>query len=345
MIDFENLKIYDSSLSSVGGDQKRIELRTISHSDDPLDQSLIFIKNKRFYKHIGRRSDKDSFKQTVAVVQEDFWLSLEMSAQDELAERFAFIATTKSVDQSMCLLSKPFYDLLFQDINYQVDGRQMGSAVIDASAQIAQGVFIGENVKIGKDVRILPGCVILPEVEVLDGTVLFPNITIYPYTKIGKNCRIHAGTVIGCDGFGYNFFEGSHHKIWHLGGVVIGDDVEIGCNTMIDAGAFTPTEIGRGSKVDNDVQLSHNVKVAEHVIICGKTGLAGSVEVENYCAFGAGAGVAPSAIIGQGAQVAARAVVSENAIIPPGEIVGGHPARPLKEWMRSQATLRKLSKK
>ncbi len=185
----------------------------------------------------------------------------------------------------------------------------------------------------------------MPNVQIGDGTIIFPNVTLYPFTSIGENCRIHAGTVIGTDGFGYNFFNGEHQKIWHLAGVEIANDVEIGCNTMIDAGAFTPTSIGNGTKIDNAVQLSHNVKVHNHVVICGTTGIAGSVEIEDYCAFGAGAGVAPAAKLGKGSQVAARAVVSENAVVAPGEVMAGHPARPLKDWMRSQATLRRLSKK
>lgn len=339
------LKEYDSSLNFIKGNPDVIEIIGISHSDAPEENTLVFVKGYRFLKNLGRKSENKSYLSTGLVIQADYFTSLGDSEKDEVLAQFFWVATTEKVDHSMCKLSKPFYDQKFKSLNYQADGRNMGTAKIDPTAEIAQNVFIGEDVEIGADVIIMAGCNILPKVKIGKGTILYPNITIYPYCEVGENCRIHAGTVIGTDGFGYNFFDGKHHKIWHLAGVKIKDEVEIGCNAMLDAGAFTPTEIGNGTKIDNDVQISHNVKVHEHVIICGKTGLAGSVEVHNYCAFGAGAGVAPSAIIEQGAQVAARAVVSENAVVKAGEIVGGHPARPLQDWMRSQATLRKLSKK
>jgi UDP-3-O-[3-hydroxymyristoyl] glucosamine N-acyltransferase len=342
---FEELIKFDSTIVVKSGNPESLDILGISHSDDPLTNTFVFIKGYRFHKNLGRKANETKFPNCGLFIQEDYYHQLKQEDVDQLQVKFNWIATVNDVDQSMCKLSKPYYDELFSELNLQVDGRQMGTAIIDSSAEISQGVFVGEDVIIDANVKILPGCVILPKVRIGKNTILYPNITLYPYTEIGDNCRIHAGTVMGTDGFGYNFFDGEHQKIWHIAGVKIGNNVEIGCNTMIDAGAFTATVIGDGSKIDNDVQISHNVKIDKHVIICGKTGLAGSVEVKDYCGFGAGAGVAPSAIIEQGAQVAARAVVSENTIVKAKEIVAGHPARPLKEWMRSQATLRKLSKK
>src|SRR5688500_18499094 len=111
-----------------------------------------------------------------------------------------------------------------QGLNTQVDGRQMGTTDIEPSARIAQNVFNGENVKIGAKVEIMPGAVVLPHVEIGDCTVIYSNVTVYPFTKIGKGCRIHSGTVVGSDGFGYTFHQGKHLKICHMGGVVIQDD-------------------------------------------------------------------------------------------------------------------------
>ncbi len=342
---FSSLLEIHKSIEIIYGDHEDFELVGISHSDAPLENTFCFVKNNRFLRAIGRRSNNDEFLRSGIILDKKFFEGLPDDSKKSIETRFAWVATSESIDQAMCELSKPFYDLLHADLNYQVDGRQMGSAQIDPTAEIAQGVFIGENVSIGQNVRILPGCVIMPEVSIGDNSILYPNITIYPYTSIGHDCRIHAGTVIGTDGFGYNFYDGVHNKIWHLCGVSIGNDVEIGCNSMIDAGAFIPTTIGDGSRLDNDLQISHNVLIGKHVVICGKTGLAGSVEVSDYCGFGAGAGVAPGAKIGKRAQVAARAVVSENAEIAAGAIVAGHPARPVKDWLRSQAVLNKLSKK
>jgi len=208
---------------------------------------------------------------------------------------------------------------------------------------VAQGVFIGQNVTIEKNVKIMSGAVVLANCHIKEGTIIFPNVTLYPFTKIGKNCRIHSGTVIGSDGFGYNFIDGKHEKIWHLYGVEIGDDVEIGSNTCIDSGCFIDTFIDDGCRIDNQVHISHNARVGKHCVLCGKSGLAGSCELEDYVVFAAGAGAAPNARIGSGSQIAAAAVVSENALIPPKSVLAGHPARPLKEWLRTKAKIKKLT--
>lgn len=341
---FDSLKNISQSLEIVHGDPDAFEVIGISHSDHPIDHELVFFKTKKYVTSLRSKADGKTFN-AGAVVEKKY---LESIADEELIylkETFTWLASIESVDRGMCELSKPFYDLKFADLNLHVDGRQLNLCDIESSAEIAQGVFIGERTKIGKNVTIMPGAVIMPEVTIGDGTVIFPNVTLYPYTRIGERCRIHASTVIGCDGFGYNFYDGAHQKIWHFSGVEILNDVEIGSNTLIDAGAFTPTFIGNGTKIDNLTQISHNVKIHNHVIVCGTTGIAGSAEIFDYCAFGAGAGVAPAAKIGPNAQVAARAVVSENAIVPPGEVYAGHPARPVKDWLRSTATLRKLSNK
>ncbi len=347
MIKLTDLQVIDTSLTLLKGNKEVICCETISHFDEPLSHTFFFIKSAKYLKKIGSKSKINiaDIENLGCLIELGCWEKLSEDEQFELQNSVTWLGTVDSVDKAMCFLTKPFYDILIGQLNYQVDGRQMGSANIHPEAEISQNVFIGEDVTIEAGVKILPGCNILPKVTIKADTILFPNVTIYPKTIIGERCRIHAGTVIGADGFGYNFFDGAHQKIWHLAGVVIANDVEIGVNTMIDCGVFTPTYIGNGTKIDNDVQVAHNVKMGQHVIICGKSGLAGSVELEDYVAFGAGAGVAPSAKIGMGAQVAARGIVSENAIIPPKEIVGGHPARPVKEWMRSQAVLRKLSKK
>lgn len=344
-MNLEKLKELDSTFLLVSGDPDQFNLIGISHSEAPKENTFIFLKNNRFLRTIGRRVEQSLFSATGIVIEKKFFDSLKSDELDKLKNQFAWLATIEDINRGMCSYSKPFYDSLHGHLNYQVDGRQFNTVTIDPTAEISQNVFIGENVTIGKNTKILPGCVIMPEVKIGDNTILYPNITIYPYCVIGNDTRIHAGTVIGTDGFGYNFYDGKHNKIWHLCGVQIGNDVEIGCNSMIDSGAFIATRIDDGTRIDNDVQISHNVWVKKNVVICGKTGLAGSVEVNDYCGFGAGAGVAPAAILGQGVQVAARAVVSENANIPAGTVMAGHPARPLKEWMRFQAKLRQLVKK
>jgi len=340
-----DLQELDRSINIKTGNPDGFIINGICQSEEPVENTFTFLKNKRYLNSLGGKVAGSSYPKTGIMVEEDFWDKMDDAQKSGVATSFAWVATLKSVSEGMCTLSKPFYDALYSNLNYQVDGRQMGEVQIDPSAEISQGVFIGEKAVIGKNVKIMSGCVIQPRVSIGDDTIIFPNVTIYPYTQIGERCRIHAGTVIGTDGFGHNFFDGKHQKVWHLAGVEIKNDVEIGCNSMVDSGAFTKTCIGNGTKIDNDVQVSHNVKIHNHVVICGTTGIAGSVEVQDYAGFGAGVGVGPAAKIGKGAQIAARAVVSENTIVADGEVMAGHPARPLRDWLRAQAVLRKLSKK
>jgi UDP-3-O-[3-hydroxymyristoyl] glucosamine N-acyltransferase len=344
-VKFSKLVEIDSSLKILFGDAESFNLAGISNYQRPEENKFIFVKSARFLSSIGRLSGDKEFKKTGIVLEFKFFETIkETEDYQKIKNNFAWAAVVNNVNHAMCSLSKPFYDILYRDLNYYVDGRQMGDAQVHVDAQIAQNAFIGCNTKIGANAVIMPGAVIMPEVEIGDNTIIFPNVTVYPYSKIGKNCRIHASTVIGADGFGYNFIDGEHVKIWHLAGVVIEDNVEIGGATMVDAGAFMPTRIGLGSKLDNFCQISHNAQVGKHNVFAGQAGVAGSGETSDYCAFGAGAGLAPGARIGKGCQLAARTIVSENAIIPDGVVLAGHPARPLKEWLKSQAKIRQMIK-
>ncbi len=346
MIAFNLLQKTDNSLETVYGNPEGLELVGISHSEIPESGKFIFVKNDKLYATVAIRTDNKVPANVGLVLPENYYDKLQGSETiTEMQSRFDWIATVADLNISMCLLSKPFYDEKFAHLNYHVDGRQMGSSEVHPDAQIAQNVFIGENCKIGKDVTIMPGVVIMPEVEIGDGTIIFPNVSIYPYSKIGKNCRIHSATVIGLDGFGYNFHGGKHEKIWHFSGVILEDDIEIGGGSFVDCGAFTPTIVGTGTKVDNMCQIAHNSVVGKHNIFCGKSGIAGSCQTGDYVALGAASGCANGVKLGKGVQLAAMAVVSENISWPDGAILAGVPAKPIREWMRQQAKLRRLADK
>jgi UDP-3-O-[3-hydroxymyristoyl] glucosamine N-acyltransferase len=340
----QDLLKFDSSLKFLKNSEWPEEILAISALDGLKKNSLVFIKNARFLEKFKPHIEEAVALKMGVIVDEKFFHLVSAQLKAEI-EKLPWIATSTNVPLSLTLLSKPFYELKMKNVNTQVDGRQMGTTEIDPSAYIAQNVFIGENVKISAHVEIMPGSVILPHSVIGPNTKIYPNVTIYPFTQIGKDCRIHSGTVIGSDGYGYTFHEGKHVKIWHMGGVIIHDDVEIGSNCSVDMGTFSPTSIGSGTRIDNLVQIAHNVKIGKGCIICGQSGIAGSAVLEDYVVMGGRAAIGPDSIIGMGTQVAGGAKVNEGAIWPAGSKLGGHPAKDLKEWMKGIAYVRTMSLK
>ena len=187
-------------------------------------------------------------------------------------------------------------------------------AVVDDGAIIGVGAEIHSGASIGKN------CVVGENSIIESNAVLAANV------KIGKNCLIHSGAVIGCDGFGFVRENGIVVKIPQMGGVTIGDDVEIGACTTIDRGAMNDTLIGDGTKIDNHVQIGHNVKIGKHCIICSMSGIAGSSVLEDYVTVSVQVGITDHVTIGEGATLAARTGVTND--IPAGALISGFPARP-----------------
>ncbi len=349
-VKISELSSLDSSFVLRHPDHFHQDVSGISAFGNWQKQSLVFVKDLKFFRRL-----ENHFKEVIPieivstmtlVFEEKFYIENLLEEKIEwsnIKNSFAAIATVKSVSNSMVLFSKPFYDQKYKDLNDFVDGRQMGTAQVHPSALIAQNVFIGEDVVIGRDVKIYSGCVIMSKSQIMDNSVIYPGVTIYPYVVVGKNCRIHAGSRIGADGFGYVFLNGIHQKIWHFGSVVIGDDVEIGANTTIDSGTFSPTIIGRGTKIDNQVQLGHNDQIGQGVIICGQVGIAGSTSIGDYSVIGGKAAIGNDLKIGRQCQIGGHSGV--NCDWPDKSIISGYPARPLKEWLRCTAYLRKVALK
>ena len=338
-----DLLTFDSNLKLVRNPEWPEEILAISALDSLQKNSLIFIKNAKFLTKFLPSLSKALDLGVGLVIDEKFY-ALMNQHDKQLLEQLPWIVTSSNLALTLTILSKPFHDKKMQGINTQVDGRQMGTVEIHPSARISQNVFIGEHVKIGAHVEILPGSVIMPHVSISEGTKIFANVSIYPFTEIGKNCRIHSGVVIGSDGFGYTFHQGQHQKIWHMGGVKIDHDVEIGSNSSVDMGTFSPTLIGAGTRIDNLVQIGHNCKIGRGCVLCGQAGMAGSSVLEDFVVLGGRAAVGPEVHLGMGTQVAGGAKVIDGQW-PAGSKLGGHPARDLKEWMRGLAYLRKVSLK
>jgi UDP-3-O-[3-hydroxymyristoyl] glucosamine N-acyltransferase len=173
-----------------------------------------------------------------------------------------------------------------------------------------------------------------------EGSQLFPNVVVYPRTQIGRRVRIHAGSVIGSDGCGYVMDSGVHRKVPQVGQVIIHDDVEIGANVTIDRGALGPTTIGRGTKIDNLVQIAHNVTIGEHCLVVAQAGIAGSTKLGNYVTLAGQVGLAGHLKIGNRVVVAAQSGVMHD--IPDGDKWFGYPAQPDRQWKRQILAIQQL---
>jgi UDP-3-O-[3-hydroxymyristoyl] glucosamine N-acyltransferase len=220
------------------------------------------------------------------------------------------------------------------------------TAVIGKDVQLGRTVdirahaVIGNRVRIGDGTIIEPGTFIGDNVSIGERCLLGPNVVIYRETIIGSRVMIHGGTVIGGDGFGYVFDGARYVKIPQVGNVVIEDDVEIGCNACVDRATIGSTLIERGTKIDNQVQVAHNNRIGQHVILSGQVGLAGSVTIGAHSQLGGKTGVVDHVTIGERSQFGGGTVVVQNA--PPGTLAWGFPARPLKDAKRQFAALAKL---
>jgi len=220
------------------------------------------------------------------------------------------------------------------------------SAVIAPSAKIHPSAHIGPFCVVGERAKIGPRCVLEADNHVGadcalgEDTRLFPRVVLYPRTQVGNRVRIHAGAVIGADGFGYVFDQGRHLKVPQIGNVIIQDDVEIGANSAVDRAALGSTVVGKGTKIDNLVQVGHNVTLGEHCILCGQVGIAGSTKVGSYVTMAGQVGIAGHVAIGSKATLGAQSGVMTD--VPEGETWLYSPAQPAREVKRMIIAMQRL---
>ncbi|WP_267354320.1 MULTISPECIES: UDP-3-O-(3-hydroxymyristoyl)glucosamine N-acyltransferase [unclassified Methylobacterium] len=224
---------------------------------------------------------------------------------------------------------------------------------------VAPGAHIHPEARLEEDVTVDPGAVIGPGAEVGSGTVIGPNTVVGPGVRIGRDCAIGAGTTLshallgnrvilhpgvrlGQDGFGFAMGV-THLKVPQIGRVIVQDDVEIGANTTVDRGASRDTVIGEGTKIDNLVQIAHNVVIGRHCVIVSGVGISGSTTLEDYVVLGGQVGVVGHLRIGRGAQIAGSSNVNRD--VPPGSRWGGTPAKPVRAWFRELTTLARLAER
>lgn len=228
-----------------------------------------------------------------------------------------------------------------------------------AADGIAPGAYIYSSARLEDGVIVDPGAVIGPRVEIGAGSIIGAGAVIGPQVRIGRDCTIgaqssiihaligdrvivHPGCHIGQDGFGYVMSPKGHMKVPQVGRVIIQDDVEIGAGTTIDRGAIRDTVIGEGTKIDNLVQIAHNVSIGRHCVLVAQTGISGSVTIEDLVVLGGRVAVNNHVTIGEGAQLAAASMVHSD--VPPGARWGGTPAKPAKQWFREMLILERLAR-
>ncbi|MDR1417868.1 MAG: UDP-3-O-(3-hydroxymyristoyl)glucosamine N-acyltransferase [Endomicrobium sp.] len=214
------------------------------------------------------------------------------------------------------------------------------TAVIGANTYIGQNVVIEKGVKLGNNAKIFPNVYIGKNVVIGNDCIIYPNVVIREGTVIGDRVIIQPGVVIGGDGFGFANIDGKIHKIPQIGYVKIGNDVEIGANTTIDRATFDSTKIGNGTKIDNLVQIAHNVEIGENCIIVAQVGIAGSTHIGNNVTIAGQSGLVGHLKIGNNVTIASQAGISGN--IEDGQQVGGNPMAPLNQSIKIRALIRKL---
>lgn len=222
------------------------------------------------------------------------------------------------------------------------------SAVIGRDVRVEERAVIADGASVGDVSRVGAGSAIGAGVKIGRGCEIYPNVTIYPGTTLGDRVIVHAGAVLGSDGFGYvrDRKTGHYEKFPQVGRLVIEDDVEIGANATVDRGALDETRIRRGAKIDNLVHIGHNCQIGEDVVIAAQTGLSGSIVIEKGAVLGGQVGIGEHAHIGEGVMLGGQGGVLPNKILRgKGVAFWGTPAQPLRQYLKQLATLARLAKK
>jgi len=296
--------------------------------EEGTEGSLTFLANPKYVNFIY------TTQATITIVNNDF------VPENELA------TTLIKVDDAYQSFSKLLE--YYNQVKLMKSGIEQPSVIsenVSYGEQLYLGSFsyVGKNVTIGKNVKIYPNCFIGDNVSIGDNCIFFAGVKIYSETVIGNNCNFHSGCIVGSDGFGFApTEEGTYNKIPQIGNVIIEDDVEIGANTTIDRATLGITLIRKGVKLDNHIQIAHNVEIGENTVIAAQTGIAGSTKIGSNCLIGGQVGIAGHLTIGNNVRVQAQSGIGKN--IPDGEIIQGSPAFNYSDFSKSYVHFRNLPK-
>ncbi len=305
---------------------KNLIINNISKISDADTGSLTYLYNPAYEKYF------ESCRASAIMVKPDF---------SRTREDITYILTPQP-EKSFQKAVTAFFYRGYRLTGISARARIHPGAVIGENCAIGENVVISEGVKIGNNCKIFHNAVILEDCKIGNDTVIFPNVTLREECVVGNNVIIHAGAVIGGDGFGYvKDASGNYQKVPQVGNVVIEDNVEIGCNATIDRAALGSTIIKSGTKIDNLVQIAHNVEVGNRTAISAQTGVSGSTVIGDNCIIAGQVGFVDHIEIAEGVIIAAQSGVSKS-IKEPG-IYWGYPAKNLKEGRKTEAHIRNLA--
>ncbi|ALM47611.1 UDP-3-O-(3-hydroxymyristoyl) glucosamine N-acyltransferase [Flavobacterium psychrophilum] len=304
------------------------EVYKLAKIEEGIEGSLTFLANPKYLQYIY------STKATITIVNRTF-------------EPEGDIATTLiKVDDAYASFSKLLE--YYNQVKLMKSGIEQPSVISEnvtygENLYLGSFCYIGKNVKIGENVKIYPNTFVGDNVTIGDNTILFAGVRIYSETEIGSGCTIHSGSIIGSDGFGFvPNEENVYSKIPQIGNVIIEDNVDIGSCTTIDRATLGSTIIKKGVKLDNQIQIAHNVVIGENTVIASQTGVAGSTKIGNNCIIGGQVGIVGHITIGNGVRIQAQSGVGKS--IPDGEIIQGSPALGYSDFNKSYVHFRNFPK-
>lgn len=325
-MEFTAQQIADLLQGSVQGDPN-VKVNRLAKIEEGEPGALTFLANPKYEEFIY------STKASLVIVGEDFVPEREIVAN---------LIKVKDPYKSFAVLLETYNKISMSKEGKEEPSHISNSAHIGENTYIGSFVYIGENSKIGNRVKLFPGVYIGDNVSIGDDTIIFPGVKIYSECLIGQNCRIHAGVVIGGDGFGFAPQDDSNYlKVAQIGNVIVEDHVEIGSNTTIDRATLGSTIIRKGVKLDNLIQVAHNVEIGEHTVIAAQTGIAGSTKIGRFCMIGGQVGIVGHLVIADKVKIAAQSGIG-TSLLKEGEIVQGSPAFFIGDYKKSYIGFRKL---
>jgi UDP-3-O-[3-hydroxymyristoyl] glucosamine N-acyltransferase len=325
-MEFTAQQIADLLQGKVEGDPQ-VKVNQLAKIEEGQPGSLTFLANPKYEEFIY------STKASLVIVADQFVPERPISTT---------LVKVKDPYKSFAVLLDTYNKISMSKTGVEEPNTISSSARIGENPYIGAFVYIGENSVIGDRVKLFPGVYIGNNVVIGNDTILFPGVRVYSECKIGNDCRIHAGVVIGGDGFGFAPQDDSNYlKVAQIGNVIIEDHVEIGSNTTIDRATLGSTIIRKGVKLDNLIQVAHNVEIGEHTVIAAQTGIAGSTKIGRFCMIGGQVGIVGHLVIADKVKIAAQSGIG-TSITKEGEIVQGSPAFMIGDYKKSYVGFRKL---